>query len=353
MATDSTGGTLIVQAEISSGGTVPIGFIKTAGDALLNPFIDGDYDAWLFPTAAEATANDTTNAVQIADNLNADPNVSLVGQFEAWSATVPAGGYDVDDIVYATDTNYYISLVNSNLNFEPSANPTKWQLIPVKDMIGLDNTQTLTNKTLTAPTITGPDIDKVVDSNGNEVVIYGETVSAVNEITETNAATGNAPKLEATGDNTDIDLDINSKGTGDVNVNGYPVYGFVVLDTPEVLSSATTTGSWVTVNSTTLNIAAARKAIIRIKATGTDTPTGTAEYIRVYIRKAGSGLAIGNNTLIGSSSDTVATAAAINITVAGETTVNLDASYDFDYYIEISAGMASLSFSINLVGYYV
>lgn len=73
MATDAAAGTLLVKAEISSGGTVPIGFLKTAGDALLNPFIDGAYDGWLFPTEAEADANDTTNAIQVADNLNADP----------------------------------------------------------------------------------------------------------------------------------------------------------------------------------------------------------------------------------------------------------------------------------------
>jgi hypothetical protein len=75
MATDATGGTLIAQAEISSGGTVPAGFLKTVGSALLNPFINGNYDAWLFPTEAEATADDTTNAIQIADNLNADPAI--------------------------------------------------------------------------------------------------------------------------------------------------------------------------------------------------------------------------------------------------------------------------------------
>lgn len=73
MATDSTGGTTLAKAEISSGGTVPIGFIKTAGDAIFIPWVDGFYDAFLIPTEAEADANILTNAVQIADNLNADP----------------------------------------------------------------------------------------------------------------------------------------------------------------------------------------------------------------------------------------------------------------------------------------
>jgi len=70
MATDATGGTTLAKAEISSGGTVPIGFIKTAGDAQFIPFLNASYDGWLFPTSTDADANDTTDAIQIADNLN-------------------------------------------------------------------------------------------------------------------------------------------------------------------------------------------------------------------------------------------------------------------------------------------
>ena len=70
MATDSTGGTLLAKAEVSAGGTVPIGYFKTAGDVIIQPYLDVAYDAWLFPTEAEADANDTSNAVQIANNVD-------------------------------------------------------------------------------------------------------------------------------------------------------------------------------------------------------------------------------------------------------------------------------------------
>jgi len=69
MATDSTGGTLLAKAEISSGGVVPIGFIKTAGDAIFIPYLSEAYDGFLIPTAAEADANDLSNAIQVADNI--------------------------------------------------------------------------------------------------------------------------------------------------------------------------------------------------------------------------------------------------------------------------------------------
>jgi len=75
MATDSGGGTTVAKAEVSSGGTVPIGFIKTAGDVIFIPYLDQAYDLYLFPTEAEADANDTSNAIQLADNV--DPLLTI------------------------------------------------------------------------------------------------------------------------------------------------------------------------------------------------------------------------------------------------------------------------------------
>lgn len=53
-----------------------------------------------------------------------------------------------------------------------------------------------------------------------ELLSFIETGSAINEITITNAATGNGPTLSATGDDTDIDLNLVSKGAGAVNADG-------------------------------------------------------------------------------------------------------------------------------------
>ena len=70
MSIDNTGITTVAKAEISSGGVAPIGFIKTAGNVIFIPYFDEAYDLWLFPTAAEADANDTSNAVLVADNMS-------------------------------------------------------------------------------------------------------------------------------------------------------------------------------------------------------------------------------------------------------------------------------------------
>lgn len=72
MAIDTTGVPTVAKLEINADG-----FIKSAGGAIVTPHIQGAYDAWLFPTEAEADANDTTNAERIADNLEA-PNSNLI-----------------------------------------------------------------------------------------------------------------------------------------------------------------------------------------------------------------------------------------------------------------------------------
>ena len=69
--------------------------------------------------------------------------------------------------------------------------------------------QTLTNKTLTTPVIA-----QINDANGNEELKFTTTASAVNEITITNAATGNRPDIAVTGGDTNIGLSITTKGTG-------------------------------------------------------------------------------------------------------------------------------------------
>jgi len=82
--------------------------------------------------------------------------------------------------------------------------------------VTLTGTQTLTNKTLESPKIgTG-----LLDSGGNEEILFTATGSAVNEFTVANAATGNAPSLAATGTDTNVNLNLIAKGTGIVQSTG-------------------------------------------------------------------------------------------------------------------------------------
>jgi hypothetical protein len=78
--------------------------------------------------------------------------------------------------------------------------------------ITASSTDTLTNKTLTAPKIA--DGGFIADANGAEQIIFQTTGSAVNELEVTNAATGNPPILGASGE-TNVSLHIKPKGTGE------------------------------------------------------------------------------------------------------------------------------------------
>lgn len=61
------------------------------------------------------------------------------------------------------------------------------------------------------------------DVNGNELLRVSATAAAVNEVTLTNAAAGGAPSLSATGNDTNINLNLVPKGTGVVQAGGVPV----------------------------------------------------------------------------------------------------------------------------------
>jgi hypothetical protein len=77
------------------------------------------------------------------------------------------------------------------------------------------NGGTIDGVTITTPRIT----TGLLDTNGNEIVLFTATGSAVNEITVTNAAATGIPSIAATGTDTNISLNLVSKGSGTVRIN--------------------------------------------------------------------------------------------------------------------------------------
>jgi len=61
---------------------------------------------------------------------------------------------------------------------------------------------------------------QIKDTNGNELLKLGEVASAVNQVQITNAATGGTAKVAATGDDSNIGLELIPKGTGAVKATG-------------------------------------------------------------------------------------------------------------------------------------
>ena len=82
MAIDPSGSPTVAKLELDSRG-----FPITVGLALVIPYVDGAYDMWLFPTEAEADADDTSSAIQIADNITG-PSFTAGSDFDGADPTL-------------------------------------------------------------------------------------------------------------------------------------------------------------------------------------------------------------------------------------------------------------------------
>ena len=135
--------------------------------------------------------------------------------------TFPTG---TDTIVGRATTD---TLTNKTLTAPTIATITNGGTVTIPSgadtLVARTSTDTLTNKTLTAPKIA--DAGFIADANGAEQVIFQTTASAVNELEITNAATGGsavaststAPIIGASGE-TNVDLALLPKGTGHVTI---------------------------------------------------------------------------------------------------------------------------------------
>jgi len=110
---------------------------------------------------------------------------------------------------------------NANETTLTVVDPTGDRVVSLPDatdtLVGKATTDTLTNKTLTAPKFA--DGGFIADAAGLQLIIFDSVASSVNEFTVLNAATGNGsstgtPTLSVTGGDTNIALTLKGKGTG-------------------------------------------------------------------------------------------------------------------------------------------
>lgn len=146
------------------------------------------------------TNGSTADATEVQDNLD-----EIVTEYNTSVAAVTGsivGTTATQTLANKTLTAPIISTIsNTGTITLPTSTDT---------LVGKATTDTLTNKTLTSPKIG----TSILDTNGNELVLLTATGSAVNEITLANAATGNSPQISATGGDTNISLDLRGKGEG-------------------------------------------------------------------------------------------------------------------------------------------
>ena len=74
------------------------------------------------------------------------------------------------------------------------------------------------------------DAHGIRDENGAEQLIFETTSSAVNHVDVTNAATGAGPQIGAVGDDSNVDLRLRPKGTGNIEIMGATNPGAIQLN---------------------------------------------------------------------------------------------------------------------------
>jgi hypothetical protein len=154
-----------------------------------------------FP-AFRSDLNSTLEAINTSNSGTSRPTSAVAGTvwLDTTNATNPTlKFYDgADDISLA--------------QFDYSANTVNW----------LDSTVATDLINDTTPQLGGQlDVNGFALGDGTlELLKFIETASAVNEVTITNAATANAPEISSTGDDTNVDIKITPKGSGNVVLDG-------------------------------------------------------------------------------------------------------------------------------------
>jgi hypothetical protein len=152
-----------------------------------------------------------------------DANLTLVGSDTAQTLSQKTIDTDSNTVTNIDNTNIKASaeIDASKIANGSVSNAEFQQLSDVNSaVVAVDDEQTLTQKTLTAPKIK----NSINDDNGNELIKLTSIASAVNEIHVTNATSGSYPGIKASGNDTDINLDLAAKGSGNVVISGlkYP-----------------------------------------------------------------------------------------------------------------------------------
>jgi len=152
--------------------------------------------------------------------------------------------------------------------------------------------------------------NSILDQNSNEQIKFVTSGSAVNEFQFTNAATGNAPEIAATGGDTNIDFNITPKGVGRATFNGQGKIESVAEKVTNSATAATGTINYDVLTQAILNFTsdAAANYTLNIRGDGSnslDSIMDTGESITIaHIVKQGSSAYYNNVVQIDGSSVT-------------------------------------------------
>lgn len=218
-----------------------------------------------------------------------------------------ATGVAVHALALGTDTNIDLELRSKGSGDVVLADDSGNEILVAADVASAVNEVTVTNAVTTAPPFvqaTGGDTNidlelrskgsgdvVLADDSGNEILVAADVASAVNEVTVTNATTTANPLISVTGDDANISLLLRSKGTGEI-----------ALQDGEADGIANFRGVTSAINRFNFTNASTGNPIL-ISAVGTDTnvdiklvPKGTGRVDNILPRSYLAGLGLSNGT---------------------------------------------------------
>jgi hypothetical protein len=150
-----------------------------------------------------------------------------------------------------------------------ATNPNIYEVSTASDVVDDTSPQLGGNLDTNSFMIDFDDAHGIRDENGNEQLIFETTSSAVNFLDITNAATGNDPKLAANGSDSNVDLALAPKGSGELVVGTGSAAATITTSGAYDLTLDTNSGT----NSGTITITDGANGAI------TATPNGTGTVV--------------------------------------------------------------------------
>jgi len=189
--------TTISSGNVGIGVVAPAQKLDIAGDIL----IQGD-DIF-------ATTN-TTGALWVGDGTNYNPVVMSA------DASIDAAGA----VTVADDSHNHTTTTLSSIDISDDTNLAATAPIVLTDDTLSYSHQWAQDLDANAFDLQFNDATGIRDDSDNEQLIFQKTASAVNHFEMTNAATAGSPALAVAGDDTDIDMTFQVKGTGTYKLFG-------------------------------------------------------------------------------------------------------------------------------------
>lgn len=265
-------------SQLSGGDQLPV-YSPTNGDARrvsitsLLEYFQGNFADPDYLTIINAPTNSGFNIQLGAQTQSLFLIINPTGAFAAGTVTLPpvASCFDGQEILIVSSQSIAALTVAGN----------GATLLGVPGALGIGGFFTIRFNALqstwyTLSSNTGSNFSTITlsgginDVNGNELVRVSATASAVNEITVANAATAGAPTISATGNDTNISLNLVGKGTGVVQAGGIPV---VTTTGTQTLTNKTLTAPIISTisNSGTLTLPSSTDTLVGRATTDTLT----------------------------------------------------------------------------------